>query len=115
MSFQPSTPTVAPRGLADDAVMLDVREQDEWDVGHAPNAVHIPLGEVSSRLGELAELTDSGDVLPVVCRSGARSGRAVAWLVQQGVDSANVDGGMMAWAASGKPIVAPSGDPARVK
>ncbi len=115
MSLQPSIPVVAPRDLTDDAVLLDVREQDEWDAGHAPNAVHIPLGDVSVRLGELAELTDAVEVLPVVCRSGARSGRAVAWLTQQGVDCANVDGGMMAWAAAGKPLVAPTGASARVK
>ena len=111
MSSQPSIPTVNPRDLADDAVLLDVREQDEWDAGHAPGAVHIPLGDVPSRLGELPEVDGP---LAVVCRSGMRSGRAVAWLTQQGFDTANVDGGMMAWAAGGKPLVADGGAAARV-
>ncbi|GAB3579776.1 rhodanese-like domain-containing protein [Calidifontibacter terrae] len=90
-----------PKDIADDAVILDVREQDEWDAGHAPNAVHIPLGEVPDRLGELPE----GDPLPVICRSGNRSGRAVAWLEQQGFDVANVSGGMKQWAFEGKQVV----------
>ena len=90
-----------PKSIADDAVVLDVREQDEWDAGHAPNAVHIPLGEVPQRLDELPE----GDPLPVICRSGNRSGRAVAWLEAQGFDVANVSGGMKQWAFEGKPVV----------
>ena len=65
--------TVTPKDIADDAVVLDVREQDEYDAGHAPRAIHIPLGDLPNRLNELPEV--DGD-LPVVCRSGARSGRA---------------------------------------
>ncbi|MEO7754287.1 MAG: rhodanese-like domain-containing protein [Terracoccus sp.] len=91
-------PTTTVSDVADDAVVIDVREADEWAAGHAPNAVHIPLGELTSRLDELPD----GDTVSVVCRSGARSGRAVAWLVQQGFDVANLDGGMKAWAAAGK-------------
>jgi rhodanese-related sulfurtransferase len=90
-----------PRDIADDAVMLDVREQDEWDAGHAPGAVHIPLGEVPQRLEELPE----GDPLPVICRSGNRSGRAVQWLESQGFEVVNVAGGMKQWAFDGKPVV----------
>ncbi len=93
-------PTTTVSDVADDAVVVDVREADEWAAGHAPNAVHIPLGELTARLEELPD----GDAVPVVCRSGARSGRAVAWLVQQGFDVANLDGGMKAWAAAGKQL-----------
>lgn len=95
------TPTVPVTALPDDAVVLDVREPDEWAAGHAPGAVHIPLGEVPARLDELPE-TD--EPLPVVCRSGGRSQRAVQWLVQQGFEVVNVDGGMRAWGAAGKPL-----------
>lgn len=91
-----------PNDLPDDAVLLDVREQDEWDAGHAPGAVHIPLGDLPSRL---AELPDDVTPLPVVCRSGGRSSRAVQWLEQQGYDVVNVDGGMKAWDEAGKPLV----------
>ncbi len=94
-------PTTTVSDVADDAVVVDVREPDEWAAGHAPNAVHIPLGELTSRLDEIPD----GDTVPIVCRSGARSGRAVAWLTQQGFDVANLDGGMKAWAAQGKQIV----------
>ncbi|MCU1535829.1 MAG: Rhodanese-related sulfurtransferase [Humibacillus sp.] len=98
----PTTPVTA---LDDDAVVLDVREDDEWAAGHAPNAVHIPLAELPSRLGELPE---SDDTLPVVCRSGGRSGQAVTWLSQQGYDVTNVDGGMKAWHAAGKQLAGAS-------
>jgi len=104
-------PQVSVTELPDNAVILDVREQDEWDAGHAPSAVHIPLGELPSRLGDLP---DDQETLAVVCRSGGRSSRAVAWLTQQGFDVANLDGGMRAWHGAGKPLVA-AGSPPTVK
>ena len=100
--------STTPEQLADDAVVLDVREQDEWDAGHAPNAVHIPLGELPGRLGDLPE---GDEPLPVVCRAGGRSARAVAWLEQQGFDVVNVDGGMQHWSSAGKQVVSDHGDP----
>ena len=103
-----SIPQVSVTEVPDDATILDVREQDEWDAGHAPGAVHIPLGDLPSRLGELPE---DSDTLAVVCRSGGRSSRAVAWLSQQGFDVANLDGGMRAWHGAGKPLVADSDAP----
>jgi rhodanese-related sulfurtransferase len=105
MSF---IPEVHPSEIDDDAVMVDVREQNEWDAGHAPNAVHIPLGELPSRLGDLP---DEADTVPIICRSGNRSGRAVAWLVHQGFDVSNVAGGMQEWARGEKPMSAAAGDP----
>ncbi|OIQ79506.1 putative adenylyltransferase/sulfurtransferase MoeZ [mine drainage metagenome] len=81
--------------------LLDVREQDEWDAGHAPGAWHIPLGELPRRVSELPV---EGRIL-VVCRSGSRSARATAWLEQVGYDAANLDGGMVAWAGAGLPVV----------
>ncbi|RNI19037.1 rhodanese-like domain-containing protein [Flexivirga caeni] len=102
-----------PEQLADDAVVIDVREQNEWDAGHAPGAIHIPLGELPARLDELPE-SGERDPLQVVCRSGNRSGKAVAWLNQQGFDAVNVAGGMKQWAFAGKPVVTDSGAPAQV-
>jgi rhodanese-related sulfurtransferase len=99
-----NVPQVQVSELADDAVILDVREQDEWDLGHAPGALHIPLGDLPERLAELPD-TDAGP-LAVTCRGGGRSSRAVAWLSQQGLDVANLDGGMIAWNAAGKQLVA---------
>jgi rhodanese-related sulfurtransferase len=107
-------PKVRVSDVANDAIILDVREPDEWAAGHAPGAIHIPLGELPDRLAELAELTELSDVpadagggtLAVTCRGGGRSSRAVAWLTQQGYDVANLDGGMKAWQEAGKPMVA---------
>ncbi|ASO17750.1 Thiosulfate sulfurtransferase GlpE [Actinoalloteichus hoggarensis] len=93
-----------------DVVLLDVREDDEWQAGHAPDALHIPLGELGARLGELP--TDH-DVF-VVCRSGGRSARATAYLNQNGWDAVNVDGGMKAWAAAGRSVVSESGNDAEI-
>lgn len=94
-------PTTTVHDVADDALLIDVREHDEWAAGHAPNAIHIPLGELPVRLDEIPE-TDG--TLGIVCRMGGRSARAVAWLAQQGFDVANVEGGMLAWHRAGKQI-----------
>ncbi len=91
--------------------LLDVREDDEWAAGHAPGAVHVPLAELPARLGEL----DLGIPVHVVCRGGGRSTRATAWLLQNGVDAVNVDGGMSAWNEAGRPMVCEDGGPPRVK
>lgn len=87
-------------------VLLDVREQEEWDAGHAPGALHIPLGELPARIDELPE-----EDLLVVCRSGGRSLRATAWLNRSGYDARNLDGGMKAWAAAGLPVTAEGPEP----
>lgn len=96
------TTTVA--DLSDDAVIIDVREDDEWEAGHIPSAVHIPMGQVPQRLGDLPE----GE-LNIVCRSGGRSRRTAEWLLRNGYDAINVDGGMSAWAESGRAMVSASG------
>lgn len=100
-------PTVTVSEIPDDAVVIDCREHDEWNAGHAPNAVHIPLSDIPARLDELPSTDES---LPIICRSGGRSGRAVQWLLQQGFDVLNVDGGMKDWAAEGKPLVSENGE-----
>lgn len=102
-------PTVAVSTLANDAIILDVREPDEWAAGHAPGAIHIPIGDLPGRLAELSQ--HSGAVgrpgsMAVTCRGGGRSSRAVAWLTQQGYEVADLDGGMKAWQSAGKPMVA---------
>ena len=94
--------------LPDDAVVLDVREPGEWAAGRAQNAVHIPLGEVVARLSELPVV---GGPLPVICRSGARSAQVVAYLLANGIDAVNVDGGTLAWARADKPMVSDRGEP----
>jgi rhodanese-related sulfurtransferase len=102
-----NVPEISVQDLPSDAVILDVREDDEWAAGHVDGATHVPLGEVPARLGELPD----ADPLYIICRSGNRSGRAVAWLGQQGIETVNVAGGMRAWAAAGRPMVSDSGAP----
>ncbi|WP_410562579.1 rhodanese-like domain-containing protein [Amycolatopsis sp. cmx-4-61] len=98
-------PTAEVRDLPTDGlVLLDVREDDEWAAGHAPGAVHIPMGELPARVGELADLPDDQPI-HVICRSGGRSARAAAWLNQSGWDAVNVAGGMGAWQREGRPMV----------
>ncbi|MGH3872552.1 MAG: rhodanese-like domain-containing protein [Pseudonocardiaceae bacterium] len=102
-----AVPAVAVPNVPDTAALLDVREDDEWVAGHAPGAVHVPMGQVPQRLDELAG-TLADRPVHVVCRSGGRSARVTTYLVQAGWDAVNVDGGMRAWAAAGRPMVAES-------
>jgi rhodanese-related sulfurtransferase len=103
----PNLPDISVQDLPPDAVILDVREDDEWSAGHVEGATHVPLGEVPQRLDELPD----ADPLYVICRSGNRSSRAVAWLGQQGIETVNVAGGMRAWASAGRPMVSDAGQP----
>lgn len=100
-------PAVSVPNMPGDVVLLDVRENDEWVAGHAPEAVHVPMGQVPQRLDELATAFPHRPV-HVVCRSGGRSARVTAYLTQAGWDAVNVEGGMRAWAAAGRPMVAES-------
>jgi rhodanese-related sulfurtransferase len=100
-----NVPEVDARAVPDDAFLLDVREDDEWQAGHAPAATHIPLGELQQRVAEVP-----GDLpVYVVCRVGGRSAHAAAWLNHVGVQAVNVDGGMQRWAAAGRDMVSDSG------
>jgi rhodanese-related sulfurtransferase len=102
-------PAVTVADVPEGAALLDVREDDEWAAGHAPGAVHIPMGELAGRLGELP----AGDDLYVICRTGGRSARVTAFLNANGWDASNVDGGMQAWRGAGRPMVSevPGADP----
>jgi molybdopterin/thiamine biosynthesis adenylyltransferase/rhodanese-related sulfurtransferase len=74
--------------------MVDVREHHEWDEGRLPGSVHIPLGTLPARLGEIP-----ADATPVfICAVGGRSMRAAQFFVQtQGRDAVNLTGGVMGW------------------
>ena len=98
---RPQLPSVDAAAVPADAILLDVRENDEWAAGHAESAVHIPMGEVVGRLAELPE----GAPVHVVCRVGGRSAQVTQFLIGQGVDAVNVSGGMLDWEAAGRPVV----------
>lgn len=101
MTDTPTTDIHAiPDVLGDDLVVLDVRENHEWAEGHIDGAIHIPLGELQARVGEL----DPSVPTLVVCHLGGRSARATQWLHAQGHDVTNVAGGMEAWQQAGRPV-----------
>ncbi|NJP70213.1 MULTISPECIES: rhodanese-like domain-containing protein [Streptomyces] len=111
MSFGAGVPTVQVADLKDEDFLLDVREDDEWQAGHAAGALHIPLSDFVARYGELTEAAPQDGRIAVICRSGGRSAQVTMYLAQQGVDAVNVDGGMQAWAADGRPVVDAKGEP----
>lgn len=94
----------AMKELSEGVVLVDVREQDEWDAGHAPGATFLPLSALQERVTELPVDTR----LLIVCHSGGRSLRATGFLRAQGLDAVNVEGGMSAWSAVGGQIVVDS-------
>jgi len=107
----PGVPAVDIAQLPPDAAMVDVRETDEWTAGRAPTATHVPMSELPGRLPEVP--TDV-DPLYVICRSGSRSGRVVAYLTAHGYRAVNVAGGMQAWQAAGREMVCDGPAPPQV-
>lgn len=96
--------------VEDGGFLLDVREADEWDAGHAPEAVWIPMGELQARVDELPR----DRRIVAICRSGARSHTVAAALLGAGFDAVNLDGGMRAWAGEDYDVVASDGLPGTV-
>ena len=90
-----------PTPLPADLLVLDVREPQEWDAGHIDGAVHVPLMDLPQRLDDISD----GSQVLVVCRVGARSAHATAFLEAQGRDAVNLHGGLIAWEAAGLPLV----------
>lgn len=84
-----------------DVLLLDVREQWEYDEGHIPGVTLIPMNEVPNRL---AEIPTDKEVI-VTCRSGNRSGQVVEFLRAQGFTNVhNMEGGILEWQAAGLPV-----------
>ncbi|MFH9295464.1 rhodanese-like domain-containing protein [Streptomyces sp. NPDC017520] len=113
MNFAP-LPSVDAAAVPSDGFVLDVRENDEWAAGHVEGALHIPMSDFVGRLGELTESADDGRRVHVMCRVGGRSAQVTQYLVQQGIDAVNIDGGMQAWDGAGRPMVTDNGTPAFV-
>ena len=83
--------------VADGAVVIDVRNPDEYVEGHVPGAALIPLGEVPDRTDEFP--TDRP--VYVICAMGGRSRKASEFVIGLGVDATNVAGGTTAWIEAG--------------
>jgi rhodanese-related sulfurtransferase len=83
------------RTAGEDMNLLDVRE--DWEVNLAPaptKFVHIPMGQITMRVGEL----DASKETVVICRSGGRSAQVAHFLEQHGFKNvANLSGGILAW------------------
>jgi rhodanese-related sulfurtransferase len=92
------------------ALLVDVREDDEWVVGHAPQATHLPM----SRLARGPVRLPSDRLVICVCHVGARSAAVAAALAGAGWNAANLAGGMEAWHAAGLPVVRDDGQPGSV-
>lgn len=85
------------------AIVLDVREEDEYKAGHVLNSTLIPLGKLNARINELEKYRDRSIV--VVCRSGIRSAKACVMLGKQGFTQAhNLTGGVNAWQKAKLPL-----------
>lgn len=104
---EPTQDSVSPQQAAalsrtQQAVILDVREDDEWRASHIANAIHIPLGQLAGKLAELNRYKNS--TIITQCRSGRRSLKAQQLLQAAGfAHVVNLDGGLMAWSDQGLP------------
>lgn len=87
--------------LGNDITLVDVREVDEFDNARVEGAINVPLSELQTRVDEVP----SDTTVYVMCLSGGRSAKAVAWLEQQGRDVVNVLGGISQWDLDGLPVV----------
>jgi rhodanese-related sulfurtransferase len=100
-----ASPSVMSTDLPAGVYLLDVREDDEWAAGHAPDAVHIPVGTLNQRAAEIPQDHE----IYVICRSGARSAYAAHALAGAGWRTVNVADGMTGWAVAGRPMVSETG------
>lgn len=106
------------------ALLVDVRNKDEWDAGHAPQAYFLPLPQLQTNTsGAIAEIRrrlerdtdkEADPEVIVVCRSGKRSQKAAEILVANGVRASNLAGGMKAWAEAGMAMRSETGSDPKV-
>jgi rhodanese-related sulfurtransferase len=85
----------------DKAIIVDVREDYEWESGHARGAVHMPLGEIMA--GELPTKSKKKKIY-LYCVSGSRSGMATQFLLDKGYDAVNL-GGLSTWQSAGGKVL----------
>lgn len=97
--------TLTVNEVPDDAHILDVRDPYEFDAGHIPGAINIPLDQLPLRIDELDPDTD----YYVICRTGGRSARATPYMEMHGYSAVNVAGGCGAWLEADKPLISETG------
>ena len=88
------------------AALVDVREADEWEKGHAPGAVHIPRGFLELRVED--KVADKKQPVVLYCAGGTRSALATRSLLDLGYENvASVAGGFTRWREAGLPVTIP--------
>ena len=93
---------------ADRPLLLDVREQDEWQEGHLPHAIHVPRGNLESRIEAL--VPDKSREIVVYCAAGARSAFAAKSMIELGYDNvSSLVGGFTDWKRNGYVFETPRG------
>jgi rhodanese-related sulfurtransferase len=90
----------AQRRVQGGALLLDVRQPEEFAELRIPGSTLLPLSGLQARLEELPKDRD----IVVHCRSGARSARATEFLIQHGYQASNVAGGLLAWKEAELPL-----------
>lgn len=104
------TPRAAEELISSGASVVDVREENEWSAGHAPDAMLVPMSQVEGRLDEFQKERPT----LVVCRTGGRSNAIAQVLTSHGINAVNLAGGMRAWELAGLPVVTDSGERGRI-
>ena len=88
----------------EEAVVVDVRESNEFSNGHIINSIHMPLGTFKDKTKDLEKYKDKPII--VSCRSGSRSAAACGMLKKAGFENVyNLSGGVMAWQSANLPLV----------
>jgi len=89
--------------VARGALLIDVREQHEWDAGHVPAATHIPMREIPNRIADLPR----DQKIIFTCRSGNRSGSIKDYMIDEHgyTNVHNQLGGILAWQVEGLPVI----------
>lgn len=103
LSLPPSVDvqTTADVMVRDDVIVLDVREQWEYDEAHIPGVVHLPMNDIPANLDQIPQ----DQTVIVSCRSGNRSGQVTNFLREQGYENVhNMEGGILAWQSAGLPV-----------
>ncbi|NMH97014.1 rhodanese-like domain-containing protein [Pseudonocardia acidicola] len=101
-------PAEATRLIHDGALLVDVREPDEFAAGHAPGAVNMPLEQLDP------DALPRDRLIVTTCRTGHRGAKAAARLLAAGFGVRNLAGGMTAWANAGLPVVRADGSPGTI-
>jgi len=95
------TPAEALAKHGAEVVFLDVREPNEWNLGHVPGAVHIPRGQLENKV---ESSIDRSKEVVVYCAGGSRSALATDTLRQMGYNVTSLKGGFRGWAEEGGEI-----------